>query len=267
MRKDNSWSIELNLNAGKVLNLRPHLRLFNGDEEYDENNIYFSSPHVDVIPVDNPVRAYYRMMSLLKLFSGINILFGGNRIVHKGTLYYFNGTTYQKFYGPQEDLDMFFQELNMPFDEKLTEQLNSEDANYRGVSGIIKAMIRYPLIRENLLLLTLGREQIIYILINAYKIIENIKTDLNLSTNNSKLKLGKGTPNITDELLNDLNNAYKYSRYINAKDASGLLCRHGATKITAPDEKPKIADIEQAVISALKSWINYKCNYFYGPII
>lgn len=259
------WSIEIATNPGIVnSDLGFHIDFFNGDEEFGDLGPYFTSPHVNKLNEQEAERAKARLKTLLRLISGINLILGNRSLMPKSeTLYYLdNRERYKKFH-PEISMQILFEELENPFDMELLSENPSLSTEYS--HNIRKDYFQLTsedeLVREVLLLLTLGEEQILYFLINTYKIVENIKSELSLSKNNGKLNVTDDSPtHLPESLLKRLNNANEFAQYINSRDASGILSRHGQTKIMAPKAIPTIEEIREVLFKTVNEWLNYKCS-------
>lgn len=166
---------------------------------------------------------------------------------------------------PNDDLDIIIEEFQNPFDARVVSLINelesqssiSKEQNYFHLSVIDS------LVREVLILFTLGEEQPIYFLVNTYKIMENLKNEYNLGINSSRLTKKKDSKPIPDYLFDSLGNLYMYSRYINSRDAAGIFSRHGATNVEPPLIKPTFKEIRMALITSINFWLNHKCELIF----
>ena len=85
----------------------------------------------------------------------------------------------------------------------------------------------------------LSEENPLYLLMNTYKIMDNIKSEYNLRGSNGKLVTNKDTF-INDDLINSINTLSRHSWYINNKDAAGYLSRHGETNQKPPKKDQQL---------------------------
>lgn len=257
----NEWSLNLHTNPGIIgWDLGFHVQFVNGDPEGITYIPVLESPHVNVLKRHESTRAYARLTTLLRLVNGLRMLRDNDRIVAETTLYYDNGFNIRgERYS--EDLDIILEELSYPFDEDVLSRLEKRDKNSEPdrYKDYLQLIIDEPIVREVIILLTLAEEQVIYLLINAYKIFENINTDLGLKTSNYK-----NENNLPNGLFDSLLQIKNYTQYMNSRDGSGYLCRHGATKIPAPAKIPTREEIRTALISAIDEWLNYKCTMTFG---
>lgn len=263
------WSIEVVANPGYgSWIVGHHISFFNGDEEFGDLGTYFSSPHVNVLPISEADRAKARLTTLLRLISGINVILGSYRLVpNTDTLYYENDRREIFRMYPDISMDTLFEELANPFDSKVIQELEQKDDFYgpNCPKDYFQLIVEEPLVRENILLFTLGEEEMLYFLVNTYKIVENIKNELKLTKNNNKLKTTNESPSdVPQYLLDSLSDVNHYSQYINSWDASGILSRHGMTSKPAPNQIPSILEIKEALITALNDYLNYKCVSKFG---
>ncbi len=221
---------------------------------------YFTSPHVNILDENDASRAYARLKILLQLVSGIRVLHGKEKIISPKSLNYYNGYRYDT---PswEEDIDIMFDELSNPFDSEVCEYYKDKKGYYSSEfdEDVINLLISDSLVREVIILLAMSQEEIVYFLVNTYKIIENIKSDLSLGSNNSKLIKSKNSKDLPEFLLTSLNEIYQYSQYMNSRDASGILSRHGVTKIPIPSKIPTLKEIKVSLTNAINDWLNYKC--------
>lgn len=263
------WSIEVATNAG-IAHSNPgnHLIFYSGDIDYADFGPYFSSPHVNVLDEKDASRAKARITSLLRLISGVKILQGSRALnPNSSTLYFLRDDERYEKYHPHVDLDTLLEELANPFDPNVLIELKTKkDYNPPNqTKDYFQLIIDDVLVREVILLLTLGEEQALYFLINTYKIVENIKNELILTKNNSRLYATNQSPkDLPSYLLDSLSDVNEYAQYINSRDASGILSRHGVTKIPVPQQIPSMSEIRNALIHVINDWLNYKCIKNFG---
>lgn len=263
------WSIEVAINAGIVQsNLGPHIFFESGDIEYADFGPYFSSPHVNVLDKKDAPKAKARLTTLLRLISGVKILQGSRPLnPRSSTLYYLTDSGRYDKIDTHVDLNTLLEELANPFDSSVLKELNEKEVYnpLNQTNDYFQLCVDNDLVREVILLLTLGEEQALYFLINTYKIVENILNDLKLTKNNSKVHTTNKSPeDLPSYLLDSLSDVNEYAQYINSRDASGILSRHGVTKISVPQHTPSMTEIRKALILAVNDWLNYKCITIYG---
>ncbi|TYR81127.1 hypothetical protein FZC66_04485 [Priestia megaterium] len=194
---------------------------------------------------------------------GVNLLRDQEIFYHHTTLEYFQSGIYRTA-GWDEDIDVTLEELENPFDintlKYIQQRVQTEPSL---VKDYIQLSVNEPLVREVLLLLTLGEEETIYFLVNTYKIFENIRHELGLKVSNGKVH---GKKDLPSDLLESLSELAGYSHYINSKNASGILSRHGAGNTPAPVVKPSLIEIKRALYSAVNNWLNHKCMINFGRL-
>lgn len=261
------WSIEAATNAGiSHSDMGDQLFFCSGNEEFADFGPYFSSPHVNVISFNDASRAKARITTLLRLVSGIKVLQGSSLIVPKANTLYFerDDGRFEKLH-PQPDMETIFEELTNPFDSNVLTEIKYkyDKMTPNRIKDYLQLTVSDNLVREVILLLSLGEEQALYFLINTYKIVENMISDLNLNKNNGKLK-PKSPSELPNYLLESMNEIFKYSQYINSRDGSGFLSRHGATNIKAPKHIPTFTEIRSALLLSVNDWLNYKCYRYFG---
>ena len=120
----------------------------------------------------------------------------------------------------------FSLELNNPFDNRVTSLLQEIGVVESEENDYFNLLVINPLLREAVTLFMLSEENPLNLLINTYKIMDNIKSEYNFSGPNGSLVTNDGSP-ISDNLLNAINTLSKHSRYINNKDAAGLYLAIG----------------------------------------
>lgn len=258
----NELSLNLHTNPGIIgWDLGFHVQFINGDPDGITYIPVFESPHVNVLNRHESTRAYARWTTLLRLVNGLRLVLDNDMIVAATTLYFDNGFNIRgESYS--EDLDIILEELSYPFDEGVLSMLKKRDKNSEPdrYKDYLQLIIDEPIVREVIILLTLAEEQIIYLLINTYKIFENILSDLGLGTS----KLNTNKKGLPEDLFNSLKELNEFTQYINSRDGSGILCRHGATKKPAPAKIPTREEIRTALTSTIDEWLIYKCTMTFG---
>ncbi|PEO71140.1 hypothetical protein CN572_19200 [Bacillus wiedmannii] len=254
------WSLRVYTNPGVIgWNIGGHFGFFNSDFEGDTYVPHFTSPHVNILNNNETSKIYARLTTLLRLVNGIRVLQNRLEIGASRELYFHHGmNTGNRSYS--EDLDTFLKELENPFDEEILSKLEKRDSNSnRNVyEDYFQLIVDEPLVREVVILLSLSEEQILYLLINTYKIFENMRSDLKV-----KPKLETNETNLPESLFNALKKINEHNNYINSREASGILCRHGE-KFKAPKEASTLEDIRKDTIHAINEWMNYKCISKFG---
>ncbi|PEB42244.1 hypothetical protein [Bacillus pseudomycoides] len=266
--KENKWSLHVYTNPGIIgWDLGGHICFFNGDSEGDTYVPYITSPHVNVLNQNEASRAYARLTSLLRLINGMRTLQNESTIGASTTLYF--NMRHEDY---SENIDTLVEELANPFDESILSKIPkwtkdskriTEDESRPKRSYIyqdyLQLIIDEPLVREVVLLLTLSEEQVIYLLVNTYKIFENIRSDLGLPS-----KLKKNEFNLPEDLFDALKKMNDHYLYINSREASGIFCRHGEKYPAPKKDKSPLEDIRSDTILAINAWLKYKCLKTFG---
>lgn len=253
----NVWSMRIFTNPGIIgWDLRPHFHFLNGDPDEITLKPILESDHVDVLKPHESTRAYYRFNALMRLINGLRIV-SKLRVIQLDTSLFFDNGTSIKTISYGTDLDILLEELENPFDEGMLANFEKRDVNSSPSrqKDYLQLIIDEPIVREVINLLTLSHEQAIYLLVNTYKIFENINTDLDLKT--SKY-VNPG--HLPEDLFDSLKKLKEYTQYINSRDGSGILSRHGASNIPAPAHKPSLAEIQELLIAVVDEWMNFKCT-------
>lgn len=265
---ENRWSLRVYTNPGIIgLDLGGHIRFFNGDPEGDTHVPYMTSPHVNILDESEAANAYARLNSLLRLVNGINTLLNLDTIGSSKVLHFNMRDTHYT-----EDIDTLVKELANPFDKNIllelpewnrdSNRVTEEDSRYKKPSiykDYLQLIINEPIVREVVLLLTLSEEQVMYLLINTYKIFENIRHDLKLTP-----KMNTNELNVPDSLFQAIKKINKHNSYINSREASGIFCRHGERYDKEEGNKSTLDAIRKDTIFAINQWINYKCITQFG---
>lgn len=252
------WSLTLLTNPGIIgWDLNSHIQFKNGDSYGDTYIPILTSPHVNVLSKNESTRAHTRLTTLLRLVNGLRILQNTNPVEADTTLYFENRSARYS-----EDFDITLEELSYPFDESVIARLEKRDKNSNPdqYKDYFQLIIDEPIVREVIILLTLAQEQLIYLVINAYKIFEIINHDLGLSTKNYK-----NTDNLPAELFSSLLQFKSYGQYMNSRDGAGYLSRHGSAKTApAPAKIPTREEFKTDLNSIIHEWLNYKCTQTFG---
>lgn len=215
-------------------------------------NFYLVSPHLNEIAESDSVRAYYRSNNLLLL---LNVAWnfatnsGENKAkFHKVDLHYFLDDFASRKYYREEDLEIELEELAYPFNVNLKD-LSMINKKNDIIDNIFALAMLDPLVRENLILFGLSGNDSFYLLINVYKICENIEFDI---VNN----LGMRTD--AEPFTEYFAPFKKFNHYINTKAGSGFFARHGSDTKVFNKQKPTHTEIINATYELLRVWMNYK---------
>ncbi|MGG1340157.1 hypothetical protein ABE244_06165 [Bacillus toyonensis] len=270
---ENQWSLRVYANPGIIgLDLGEHIKFFNGDSEGDTYVPYMTSPHVNILEGSEATKAYARLNSFLRLVNGIKTLLNQNTIGSSKVLHCNMRDTHY-----EENIDTLVEELANPFDKNILLELPEWNRDSNRVTGsedmykepskepsiykdYLQLIINEPIVREVVLLLTLSEEQVIYLLVNTYKIFENIRHDLKLTP-----KLKPNESNLPDSLLDALRKIDEHNNFINAREVSGIFCRHGERyKEKKGGNTSTLEAVRKDLIFAINQWMNYKCISQFG---
>src|SRR5699024_7741730 len=236
------------------------------DEEFGDPTPKLSSPHVNVLEKQDVSRAKVRLDNILRLVRGINIICGSQAIypsLDKITYINPNGS-HERFddLTASYDIDLFIEELNNPFDGHVISLIQEIGIVESKENDYFNLLVINPLLREDITLFMLSEENPLFLLINTYKIMENIKIEYNLNGSNGSLVTNDDST-ISDNLLNSINTLSRHSRYINSKDAAGYLSRHGESNSEPPKKRPTIKEIREDLIEVIRFWLDHECFFNY----
>ncbi|EPY11183.1 hypothetical protein [Paenibacillus alvei] len=264
---DNHWELHVQGNAGlSHYNLYPHFIFYHGDVDMADFKVRFSSKHVASLGHSEKARAAMRLKTLLRYFSGLQLITNSEYIHPDSELYYVTGD--RKFRvesSPEIGLELLLDELSNPFDTNGIEGYIPRDAKMEPNMNLdfIQILIDEPLARENILLFTLAYENNLNLLVNTYKIYENVRADLQVKTNNGKVVFRNDTE-YPQELVDSFSQIYDLAQFINSKTASGLLSRHGTSNTPPPNKMPTLNEVIKHLRDLVYNWMNYRCMKEFG---
>lgn len=257
-----------------------HMYIFSLSDMSDHETYYFSSVHVR--DVTEPLRAYYRLNALLTILNAYFMLDSVEesknkkiisqypddeegkhlltsfqwldemqdiKVVHQITKNGFCEVvegTLREAYCRGSDPILESIELANPFQSKV-----DSVTHVSRLGKIISLACKDDLIRETMVYCELFRKHPFYFLINAYKIYENVKYDMESNCPINANRVG------IDELLNQCED---HKHFINSRLGSGLNARHGATKskFSKTKARPSYDEIEFDFLNLVNSWIDMK---------
>src|SRR5699024_7152867 len=263
------WEIRLYGNNSLVNSVKSqHFNIYDWSlaSDFPDYTPCFESPHVNVLSNDQVDRAYIRIQCILRLVSGLRIVCDKQKVVASDNDITLVEGIYFKKMRAKENLDIILEELENPFDEKVASLLCSSNVSHHGSEeeDFFNIIVRDSSVREAITLFALGEEQVLYFLINAYKILEIIKGEYKLKNRSNKLCRDMNSKPIPDYLLDPLNEFQGFSRYINSKDGSGIFSRHGSKDSFQKNQKPSHAKMREVLILAIKSWLKHKSEILYN---
>lgn len=249
-----------------------HIRIYSQFNNSEEEIYYFTSPHLNEIKETDFYRAFYRAKALLRILNGILLLNNRPQIVYDQQSIYFydaNGINRRRTHHLiLQNMELEYEELENPFQETLSYQKDKRGKNDY-ITDVFDLACKESLVKEVIILFSLAHTDLLYILVNTFKIIENIKYDLKLSEQS------------TEDLSEDFQKAYFYFKkgpfghYSNTRDGSGLFARHGAHGAAGNEygkkkKKPLFKDINIYIRILIWEWINYKIEknkgYRHNPL-
>jgi hypothetical protein len=260
------WSVQIFANPGIAdWKVSPHFTFFLGDLDHGDHDPYFSSPHLNVI--DNGIKSdanivYARLKSLLRLISGVSLLTGNKKIDYSSTLYCeVDGIITKVYWDSCPDIEL--QELSNPFDVNVISRLEkrNKDSQANYAKDVIELIIENEIVREVILLLALSSEDLLYFLINTYKIYETIKNDLKINISNRKVI---NREELSDDMHDTFVQLLQYTQYINSRNSSGILSRHGANSTPATITSPSTEEINTVLLKCINCWLIEKIEVKYG---
>lgn len=263
LEEEKGWSIRVLENPGIVeWKLGRHIYFWSGDAERGDIDPSFSSAHIDVLSKEESGRAYARMKTLLRIVSGISILRRGDSIKLFGSLYYLEKGIYSSP-SIKEDIDITLEELENPFDYQVTKNIRDyerelwdysrKDEQYIPTFNefLVDESIDDPYARNILLWLSLGEEELLYFITNAYKIMETINKDTGVNRKKSE----KVIPDFLKKAIKEMK---RHGGYMNTKADSGILSRHGDTFDPASGHRPSIEELKKDLNNLVLSWFQYR---------
>ncbi|AZN43353.1 hypothetical protein [Paenibacillus albus] len=233
-------------------NFSRHLSVWKEYGHSEQELFYLTSPHLSHLhyPDDNAT-ASYKMDVLLQILNTALILTDSRPVHGLDLSYKFPNDAYQDAYRNQDPL-LHLEQLHNPFVPDV--ELYAEDSN--AVGKIIALTHDDDLVREVIVLYGLSLKEPLYLLINAYKISEDIEYDLN------RLKKEPGIDPTKvaalDAALQPFRNGGVYRHYINNRSAAGLQARHGANTHPFNKTKPTFEEIQRALHVLINTWIDAK---------
>ncbi|WKL02441.1 hypothetical protein Q0F98_40865 [Paenibacillus amylolyticus] len=176
------WKLELVhspwLHALSNTSLSPHLSIQYTTDHLERDDFYLYSSHLEVLDFENEAdkkEAHYKSEILLLILNTALKLANNVRIYAGDLVYVLEHGVHQKVVKPETDPILHLEQLQNPF--RTEAELNSE-RQLSSVGDIIQLAYEDELFREIVILYALALEIYLYILVNMYKIYENIEYDL-----------------------------------------------------------------------------------------
>ncbi|PFE08593.1 hypothetical protein [Bacillus cereus] len=264
------WSMKVQSNGEHVSwYIGPHLYFLDGNEGGGYHPIpLFSSPHVNILEKGEDTRAYARINTLLRLVNGLSLITRGVPIYSLKQFFYHENQIIREI-PKKHDPSLILEELGNPFDDMVLKELENKKFVYDNTvsTDYAELMVKDELVREAVLLLSLSMEEELYLLINAYKIYEIIRNDMQFEQQSgdkkgeAKLRKEKITSEFSFTSFLQLEDL---TGYMNNKGASGLLCRHGFSNKEKKIKAPSYDEIVDIIIIAISEWMSYKSHMKFG---
>ncbi|PEL01330.1 hypothetical protein CN606_17705 [Bacillus toyonensis] len=260
------WSMKVQYNGEHTSwNIGPHFYFFDGNADTGHHPVpLFSSPHVNILEKGEATRAYARIDTLLRLVNGLSLITRGLPIYSLKEFFYQENQIIKEI-PKRRDPSIFLEELGNPFDDTVIEEME----NQKFVHGITAStdyaelIVKDELVREVVYLLSLSMEEELYLLMNAYKILEIIRNDMGFEQKNGEGKLRENE--ISKEYsFTSVFELQKLSGYMNNKGASGIFCRHGFSSRDKKIKAPSYDEIVDIIIIAISEWMSYKSHVKFG---
>ncbi|PFU22998.1 hypothetical protein COK80_25990 [Bacillus anthracis] len=260
---DRTWALSIGDNPSVVhWELGPHFHFWDGDNGDGPPVPLFSSRHVNILDEKDSLVAYARLKTIFRIVNGLSMLIRARRSYSLETLYFYKDDIMRDI-TIQRDSTILLRELQNPFNEDITREIDDQtksypwDKRYLQNYDYAELAVKDDLVREVILLLSLVVEDELYLLVNAYKILEIIRNDVGFKQKDGRL------------VENDISKAFPFENlfilqgfagYINNKGASGILSRHGFSKNETKMDVPPYEDFIDIVVKSVSEWINYKCH-------
>jgi len=242
-------------------NLTDHLSIRTHYDMSEHETYYLSSKHADILEKEDVTRACFRLKTLLRLLNSSLSLCGSSfewklknsPVVESLGFFYIDERDDATRIYPEPSLEIELEELENPFE-------NSVEIDFRNGIELRRNKIMHlafldPLVRENLLLYSLSNEDPLYILVNIYKILDTIKFDK--ASNLSQVEPSKIT-GLNAQIARFESENLRH--FINTRDGSGFLARHGADQKVFRKSKPTFEQLIDATHDLLNTWIDIKLS-------
>lgn len=254
------WKLELD-NSPILLglsrtSLSPHLSVQYTTDYSEKEHFYLYSPHLEVLDFESETdkkEAYYKSEVLLLILNTALKLVDNNKIYSGSLVYEFHNGVNREVYLRSSDPIVHLEQLQNPYRPEAV--LNPERQTSL-VGQIINLTYEDELFREVMILYGLALENYLYILVNMYKIYENIEYDLkNLQAVIAENDINLEPLNIA---IRPFRQKGKLRQFANNRDGSGLQSRHGAKDELFKHNKPTIQELYDSLDKLINEWISVK---------
>lgn len=265
------WGLEIHSSMSFAMSRKSFsddLFFFSTINNSEQETFYLGSPHMNIISKDNPEKAYYRAKALVRLLNGCLLLTDDLTFGFDDQICFINSNeVIQTFSYRKNDLQIAeYEELVNPFNTELVVKERAEQGYIRDCLILAK---EDKLVRNTLLSLVLSKLDVLYFLINTYKIYENIMFDLGIPKKEKIYKrefqgnIPEGLRTYIDYfLLGD------FTHYVNSEQGAGILSRHGDSDIQYNKAALDLGEIDWKIRNLINHWLREKMKvrfkYYYN---
>ncbi|MBW7476301.1 hypothetical protein K0T92_16330 [Paenibacillus oenotherae] len=236
------------------MSLLPHLAIITEWDNSEREHYYLFSAHLQHVNFPGEYNlAKYKFEVLLLILNAALSLDGDKHQLHGSDILYTypNGVS-QTHYGHQDPM-LHIEQLQNPF---VTAASLPDERPDNRVSRIISLAHDDELVREVIVLYGLSLGDYLYLLINIFKISENIEHDFKQMLTHPKMNAAI-QKRIEDE-LKKFRNGTTIRHYMNTRAGSGLQARHGANTTVFNKSKPTVNEILNDVQKLINAWLDAK---------
>ncbi|GEO28031.1 hypothetical protein AAC03nite_38160 [Alicyclobacillus acidoterrestris] len=267
-----SWCVQVSSSRTHSLSRQSfseHMYIYEELDMSEHESYYFTSVHLS--NVEDPLTAWYRLRSLILILNACILLreYHSSVLLHAddlddelafrtipllaiGDLFDLRGDTPRRiFILGNKDPVLEASELANPFQRDIKVKPNENQ-----YGKMISLTAIDDLVRETLVYCSLFKDHPLYFLVNAYKIYDNVKHDLDEIE-----KCGRKIPVVVQE---SLRRCERHKHFINTRPGSGIMARHGAVKNYKFEEhqkRPTFEEIERDFLTLVNDWVDMKLNY------
>ncbi|MEW4286049.1 hypothetical protein [Priestia koreensis] len=273
------WAISVQSSLSKSLTrlLSDHFSIFVEYDNSEHEYYFFTSSHLDDIKPADYTIASYRSKALIRILNSILSLTGSNGLAYDSDIIHYisDNDVWLTHTINVADQDIEYRELQYPFnrDPHILNEFESvpDDSEFKRhyIIDFFDCAYKEEIVHEVLILFSVLKYDVLLILVNTSKILENIEYDLGI---------GKGTKN-PEEKINELKslltedfwNSYfffkkgRFTHFSNTNLGSKLFSRHGLVlnwhytdKKGDPLPPVSFKDIHHHIPILISEWISYK---------
>ncbi|ETT30440.1 hypothetical protein C161_27473 [Paenibacillus sp. FSL R5-192] len=254
------WKLELE-HSPRLLDLAtlsftPHLSIQYDTDFSEREHFYLYSPHLDELDFQNEIdkkEAHYKSEVLLLILNTVLKLYGIRYRVLARKLVYDTSRVRQEVYIGNKDPILHMEQLQNPYVAVLD---NNFEKNIPKIGKMINLTYSEVLFREVVVLYGLTLKDYLYLLVNMYKISENIEHDLkSLQSKISEYAINMDPLNYA---FQPFRQGGRIRHFANTRAGSGLQSRHGANSNVFNHSKPTISEIYDGLEKLINEWITVK---------